>query len=1050
MFSKKLSRLLSGGRMGFVFLCCSFFACMPTFADPGVDWENPEIIDIDTEPPHATLMPYADKKQAIEDDRTQSPFFLSLDGKWNFHWVKFPHQRPKDFYHLNYDDSKWDIIDVPSCWQRRGYGTPMYLNVGFGFKKNPPYIQGENGNDVGSYRRTFQLPENWEGRQTFIHFEGVSAAMYLWINGQKVGYSQGSRTPSEFNVTKYLHAGKNDIAVEVFRWCDGSYLEDQDGWRMSGIFRSVFLFSTPKVHMRDFFAYCDMDENYEDAVLNVDVDVRNYFEKPVSGGTVEAMLMAPDGKECVSSVKKTIDDFNGGEEKQVRLSANIKNPQKWSAETPVLYPLVLLLKDKSGETIETLGVKFGFRKLEIRNSQLLLNGKVLAIKGVNRVEHDPVEGKTIRPEMTERDVELMKETNINTVRTAHYPQDPYFYKLADKYGLMVIDEANVESHGFFYGKDSPAKKPIWKDMHLSRMRKMLERDKNHACVIMWSHGNEAGNGINIAAMNDLAHDLDPTRPTHYHFREEPISCDILGGGKKNYTYGRYHSIEEVEEVGKHPDARPFILNEYAHAMGNAIGNLQEYQNTFNKYPKILGGCIWDWVDQGLIEKTADGEEYIAYGGDFGDKPNDSNFCLNGIIFADRSTNAKSLEVKKVYQNIDFKLIDSEEGQVEIKNNYLFTNLNEFSFNGQILEDGKVIAQMPLKVKPIAPGEATVIELPIRDRPFNPQKEYIACISAIEKNGKTSNTVAWEQFVVHPIEVKKALPKGSEGLRLDEKADAAVVSGKDFEITFDKKGGAISSYKYRGVELIKSGPKLTFWRAPILNDKGQYLNQLTEVGFNELNHFLEIVEIQKETDSTVKFFVKEQIRRDEKSPGFDAKETYTIYPNGLVCLDVELDPLGELPNQLPRIGLDMILPAGFENFKWYGRGPLDSYSDRKTGSPIGLYSGTVDQQFVNYPVPQENGNKTDVRWASLTNKDGVGLKIFGDELIDTSVRHYSTKNLEQAQHTYDLKKQPETFWSIDCRTAPLGNGSCGPGPLGKYTIKPAKYHFKIYFQHLQNK
>jgi len=1023
---------------------------LPTISSANVDWENPQVIDINTEPPHATLMPYADIKQAIGGDRTKSPYFKSLDGDWKFHFVKWPKDRPVDFYKVKYDDSKWATIDVPSCWQMRGFGTPIYKNVGFGCDRTPPVIRGDNGNETGSYRRTFELPKNWDGRQVFLHFEGVSSAMYLWVNGKKVGYSQESRTPAEFDITKYVKPGKNHLAVEVYRWCDGTFLEDQDGWRMSGIFRSVFLFSTPKVHMRDFFAYCEFDDDYKNAVLTVEVDVKNYSNSKVGSRAIQFTLYDSENhRQSIAGAGDGILSLNAGEEKTFKISHKFKSPKQWSHESPVLYPLVIVMRDKNANPLETISCKFGFRELEILNSQLLLNGKPVAIKGVNRVEHDPVEGKTIRREMTELDVKLMKKNNINTVRTSHYPHDPHFYELADKYGLLVIDEADVESHGMRYGDKCLAKKPEWTKAHTSRLRAMLERDKNHASVIMWSHGNEAGNGTNIAAMNDLADELDKTRPTHYHFNDEPRSCDILGGGKDT-VYGRYHSVEQLIEVGENPEGRPFILNEYAHAMGNAIGNLQEYQDVFDKYPHILGGCIWDWVDQGLYKKTADGREYIAFGGDYGDKPNDGNFCLNGIVFSDRSKTDKLREVKKVFQNISFELLDAKSAKVKIDNNYMFTDLSKFGFKFQLLEDGKVIMENSLKVPAVTPGKSTVVKLPIKRKSIRPEKEYLANIIAFEnKHGKHVNAVAWDQFFVSPQTIVydpgDADQWGSKFL-LQRDSQVCRISGKDFSVVFSEKSGLINTYRYKGVDLMTSGPSMSFWRAPILNDKRRYKKQLEEAGIRNLRRKVTAVSVnQTEPSRHVKIVVNEERRNRSKATGFDVVSTYKIQPSGLISLHVKVGPVGELPAQLPRIGLEMVMPAGFEDFQWYGRGPGESYVDRKTGSPIGIYSGSVDDQFVNYPVPQENGNKTDVRWAKLTDNKGFGLKVSGNQPIQTTVRHYTTGNLENAQHTYDLVKQFETFWNIDFVNAPLGNGSCGPGPLEKYTIKPEPVSFTIYFE-----
>ena len=640
------------------------------------DWENVDVTSFNKEPPHATLMPFASIEQASLK-KQDSPYFHSLNGEWKFNWVKLPGERPVDFFKTTYDDTGWADIDVPSNWQMKGFGLPIYTNAPYPFvdegRPTYPTVSGSsNGNPVGSYRRSFKLPENWGVRQVFIHFDGVSSAFYIWVNGEKVGYSQGSRTPAEFNLTPYLVPGENQLAVQVYRWSDGSYLEDQDGWRMSGIYRDVYLYSTPPLHMRDFFITTQLDEHYRDAVLNAEVALRNYSDQFHPQGSLEMVLENAAG-EAIGRVSRNTDTIDADTEKTVNLSMPVINPLKWSHEHPSLYSVYLQLKDGQGVVTEVLTSEFGFRQLEIVGSELLLNGKPVMFKGVNRVEHDPRTGKYVSPEVALKDVLLMKRHNINSVRTAHYPHDPYFYELADRYGLLILDEANVESHGMGYRDYTLAKDPAWEAQHVERARNMVERDKNHPSVVMWSHGNETGNGANIAAMDDYCHQRDPTRPTHYHFMDEPRSSDILGGGTPGFEHKRYMSLEQLVAMATYKgDDRPVVHNEYAHAMGNAIGNLAEYVEIYEKYPKLIGGHIWDWVDQGLVMRRVDYQQYavvapdgslddtdifMGYGGVLGDKPNSGNFCMNGIVFADRSLNGKIQEVKKAYQDIAFKAVD---------------------------------------------------------------------------------------------------------------------------------------------------------------------------------------------------------------------------------------------------------------------------------------------------------------------------------------------------------------------------------------------------------
>ncbi|MDX1283701.1 MAG: glycoside hydrolase family 2 TIM barrel-domain containing protein, partial [Draconibacterium sp.] len=616
--------------LSIVFIAFSYFS----FAQN--DWENEQVIGINKEPVHATFFPLNSVDEAF-DDGMKSEWVQLLNGNWKFNWVPNVDDRPLEFYKTSFDDSEWDKIPVPGNWQMYGYGTPIYTNINYPFDKNPPKIAGINGNPVGSYIHTFIIPENWKSREIFIHFDGVSSAFYIWVNGQKVGYSQGSRTPAEFNLTKYLQKGENKIAVQVFRWCDGSYLEDQDGWRLSGIFRDVYLYATPKTQIQDFFVTTDLVDQYKDAIISAKINLKNYDNKTFKNGSVEFKLMDLSGNEIPvdGELSETIVALKSGEEYEIEINGKASNPLKWTHETPNLYKVAIILKDSKEYTKEVVACNTGFREIEIKDRDFLLNGKPVMFKGVNRVEHHHIHGKYVPRKWIEKEVLIMKQYNINSVRTAHYPHDPYLYELCDKYGILVVNEANVESHGMRYGEESLAKQPEWEKAHVARAISMVERDKNHPCVVMWSHGNEAGNGVNMVAMDSAVHALDKTRPTHYHFAELPVSSDVIGGwkrGKGPVWQGRYLEVFDLYKYEYASDKRPFLLNEYAHAMGNAMGNLQEYMNAFEEVDGLIGGHIWDWCDQGILQKTEDGEEYWAYGGDFGDQPNDKNFCLNGIVY----------------------------------------------------------------------------------------------------------------------------------------------------------------------------------------------------------------------------------------------------------------------------------------------------------------------------------------------------------------------------------------------------------------------------------
>jgi beta-galactosidase len=631
------------------------------------DWENPEMIGRNNEPAHCTLVPYADTRSALTGTPETSPYYKLLSGKWKFHWVKNFAGVPKDFHKVDYDVSDWKHIPVPSMWQLQGYGIPRYLNTRYAFKADPPHVPTDY-NPIGLYRTEFTVPADWERRQVFLHFEGVDSAFYLWINGQEVGYSQGSMTPAEFRITPYLRPGENILAAQVIRWSDGSYLECQDMWRLSGIFRDVYLFSTPTVHLRDFFVRSYLDGQNRDAVLSVVAMLHNYSHKPAGAHSVDVTLLDGKGNPVGKSplMSDRIASISGSSDGTIEIRMNVSNPLKWSAEAPNLYVVMLELKDATGKIIEVERCNFGFRKVELTNGQLQVNGRSILIKGVNRHEFDPDRGRAVTYERMVQDIELLKRNNINAVRTSHYPDNPKWYDLCDRYGIYLIDEANIESHGIGY---DPAKtlgnKPEWQLAHMDRTISMVERDKNHPSIIIWSLGNEAGDGINFEATSAWIHQRDPSRPVHYE-----RAMDYRNHTARPHTdivCPMYAGIGWLQQYAKTGQDRPLILCEYAHAMGNSVGNLQDYWDTIEAYAHLQGGFIWDWVDQGLrksAKRTPDGAEsadYWAYGGDFGDQPTDGNFCCNGIVQPDRKPNPSLYEVKKVYQYIKVHPVDATAG-----------------------------------------------------------------------------------------------------------------------------------------------------------------------------------------------------------------------------------------------------------------------------------------------------------------------------------------------------------------------------------------------------
>lgn len=987
------------------------------------DWENPSVFRINKEKAHCSIT---------------HEFYQTLNGKWKFNWSKDPQSRPVDFYKIDYDVSNWKEINVPGNWQLQGYGIPIYTNITYPFQPNPPYVMSEPPQDytsfnarnpVGSYRTTFKVPSNWKDKEIFINFDGVDSAFYLWINGRKVGYSEDSRTPAEFKITQYLKDGENILAAEVYQYCDGSYLEDQDYWRMSGIFRDVYLFATPKLHIRDYFVKTDLDNEYKDATLKIEAEIINYGKDKTQMPEIEAVLFDSKGN-TVAKMKTVV----AGHNENAVLSAKIKNPLKWSAETPNLYKLVITLLDNN-KAIETISCNVGFRKVEIKDGVLLVNGKYIYVKGVNRHEHDPDTGHFVSRESMIKDIMLMKQNNINTVRTSHYPNVPMWYDLCDEYGLYVIDEANIESHGMGYGDQSLAKQPQWKDAHLDRISNMVERDKNHASVIIWSMGNEAGFGENFEAAYKWIKQRDLSRSVQY---EQAFELPFT-----NIVCPMYAEIWQIVEYAKKHTDRPLILCEYSHAMGNSCGNLADYWLAIKKYRQLQGGCIWDWVDQGIrkIDKTS-GKEFFAFGGDFGDVPNDKNFCCNGLIQPNRTPNPHLHEVKKVYQNIDVSAVDLTQGIVKIVNGYNFIDIADlFTASWEVTENGNVIQKGIIKNLSIAPEEAKEIAIPFNSSKFDNTSEYILRINFNLKNetpwASKGYNLAWEQFELRKGQTHRSVP--TKAMNVNEHAENVIINGKDFSVKFDKKEGAIISYKIKGKEMIVSPLIPNFWRVPTDNDGGpmsgngmpQRLGIWKEAGQKRTINDIEII---KENNNAV--IIKTTATLNAKDSKFYT--IYKIFGDGKILVENVLKPEAELPD-IPRIGMQFKMPNSFANMKWYGRGPHETYSDRKTGAAVGIYSEKVTEPKHQYVRPQENGNKTDVRWAAFTNDKGMGLKFTAITLLNVSAWPYSMEDLANANHPYEIPQRDFITVNVDYKQMGVGgDNSWGAWPHPQYLLPAKEY------------
>ncbi|MDZ7373709.1 MAG: DUF4981 domain-containing protein [candidate division KSB1 bacterium] len=1009
----------------------------------GKEWEDPAVNGINREPPHATLMPYADFEQARACIREASPYYLSLNGKWKFHWVPRPEERPTEFYKPEFDASGWAEIPVPSNWQMLGYDKPIYTNIRYPFPKNPPYVD-HSYNPVGSYRRTFRLPREWRGRQVFLHFDGVESAFYVWMNGQFVGYSEDSRTPAEFNITSFVRDGENVLAVEVYRWSDGSYLEDQDFWRMSGIFRNVYLFSTPTLHIRDFEVQPELDERYEDAELAVTAWIRNYGTTDAPRVQLEVSLLGPDGKPVGSQpvAMNGTSLLRAGGETVLAVRAPVHRPLKWSAETPYLYTVVLALRDATGQAVEYESARVGFRKVEIKGRHLLVNGKPILIKGVNRHEHDPDTGHYVSLESMIRDIKLMKQFNINTVRTAHYPNDPHWYDLCDQYGLYIIDEANIESHGMGYAPDQTlANRPEWLSAHLERAIRMVERDKNHPCVIMWSMGNEAGDGLAFEIISDWIHRRDPSRPVHYERALDRRHVDVVSW--------MYPPLDHLVRYAESQPDRPLIMCEYAHAMGNAVGNLPEYWQLIEAYDALQGGCIWDWVDQGLRKRTPDGKEFWAYGGDYGDEPNDDNFCINGLVSPDRSVQPEIWEVKKVYQNVKFEPVDLFQGIIRLRNGFFFTNLRDFDLRWQLTEDGVPVQSGSLPAPDVEPQESAVVRLPLVQPRLNPGAEYWLRVSIHLRQAtlwaEAGHEIAWEQFRI-PYRVARAPrvePLPGEALHITEGEGGLTIRGKGFEATFDRNSATLASLLYGGLSVIGEpeegvrGPVLNVFRAWTDNEE-RLADQWYKAGLNKLRP--EVRRFEWQQLSSGKAEIVTEIRYwGTDSSGFDHRCRYTVFANGWIHVANEVDPFGKLPI-LPRLGVRMTVAGDLEKLTWYGRGPQENYPDRKSGYAIGLWESTVTDQYYPYVRPQETGNHEDVRWLALVDEKGSGILITADETLSFAALHYTASDLDRANHIHELSPRRNIILCLDAQVLGLGNGSCGPMVLERYYVRPESVRF----------
>jgi len=1013
---------------------------LPCFAQNNAtpnDWENPAVFQINREPARATFLPFADKRSAVADYYEASPWFYSLNGNWKFQWSPTPDQRPKDFYKTDFNVANWKEIQVPSNWELKGYGIPIYTNMTYPFPKNPPYIDHAD-NPVGSYRRYVDLPSTWDGRRVYIHFEAGTAAMYVWVNGQKVGYTENTKSPAEFDITNYVKPGKNLIAAEVYRWSDGSYLEDQDFWRISGIDRNVYLYSTANLRVADFFARPDLDGSYKNGSLTVDVLLSNY-NKSAKTGVVEASLLDANGKELFNQTLKIATPADG--KKEMTFSKNVSSPNLWSSETPYLYSLVLTLKDENGKFVETVATKIGFRKVELKNGQLLVNGKRILVHGVNMHEHNPITGHYQDLATIMKDIRTMKQHNINAVRCSHYPQNTEWVKMCDKYGIYLVDEANIESHGMGYGHENMAFDPAWDAAHMARTVSLVERDKNSPAVILWSLGNECSNGDVFKKTYKWIKERDKTRLVQFEQAAEKENTDIV--------CPMYPSIRYMKEyAAREKVARPFIMCEYAHAMGNSSGNFKEYWDIIRGSKNMQGGFIWDWVDQGFEVTDEVGRKYWAYGGDMGSQnyTNDENFDHNGLVFPDRIPHPGLMEVKKFYQDIYFKAVQPEKGLITVANEFHYTNLKDYTFGYEVLKNGEMIKQGTFDLN-LAPESEKQVQLAMPAMPAADGTEYFLNVFAYTRTGSEvipqGHEVAREQFKLGAGNYFAKATTANGGAKVTDAKNQLTLSAGGVEVSINKWSGLIGSYKSDNKSYLRSKPTPNFWRAPTDNDFGNGMERKCNVwrtaGENTSVKNISGKEVDGKAVVTADLYL-----RDVAS---DYQIVYTMAGDGALTVNISYKAGAvELP-EMPRFGMIMSLDKEFDNFAYYGRGPWENYSDRNYSSHIGLYNSKVSDQYVPYTRPQENGYKTDLRWLTLTNNDGKGLRIEGLQPICASALNNWPEDFDPGlskkyRHPNDITpNRDEIILSVDLAQRGVGGDtSWGALPHEQYLLKAKEYSY----------
>ncbi|MGC8667693.1 MAG: glycoside hydrolase family 2 TIM barrel-domain containing protein [Chthonomonadales bacterium] len=1035
-------------------------------------WENPRIFAQGRLEPRSWFHHYPDEATAMMLEPGASPWCRLLNGQWQFHYAPTPLHAPEGFRQPEFDASGWAGIEVPLNWQMAGYGIPHYTNVVYPFPLDPPRVPVEN--PTGSYRRVFFVPDAWHGMQVRLRFDGVDSAFMVWVNGIEIGCSKGSRLPAEFDITHAIRPGENVLAVRVYQWSDGSYLEDQDMWWLSGIFRNVWLLAAPSVHVGDLVVRTLLEDGNRRGLLEVDVSVVGVEAASGEDLVVEARLLASDGSIAGTDREEGVQIGADG----VRtLRVPVACPRLWSAEEPYLYTLLVKVRTRAGGVMEVIPLQVGFRTVKIVDGVLTINGAPVKLKGVNRHEFHPRGGRTVPVETMLQDIRLMKQHNINAVRTSHYPNDPRWYDLCDRFGIYVVDECDLETHGFLMQHDrtNPTDDPEWEAACVDRMVRMVRRDINHPCVIMWSLGNEAGFGKNHLSMAAAARALDATRPIHYEGDYQMQTADI---------YSRmYASVEEVERIAEGTEDvrywngdvlsaqtyrnKPFMQCEYAHAMGNGPGNLKEYWDLYYRYPRIAGGFVWEWVDHGIPKRTPDGCEYYAYGGDFGDEPNDGNFVIDGLVRPDRTPSPGLLEYKKVLEPVHLEALDVKEGLLKVTNRYDFLNLDHLVAQWSLERRGRIVAGGVVDIPRIDPGGEGHLQLPVPDASGT---QYVGdawlTVSFRLRHGtdwaEAGHEVAWGQFPMGAAPLEDPHEEQSEAplsprvprevgsgapLAVHDSPLAITVRGADFAVSVDRATGRLYDWTLAGCTVLRRGPHPNFWRAPTDNDggnRGGVQAEWRKAGLDAMQWRLDSLAIDNGEDPSLRIVAVGRAAPPVWPRGWKCVLAYTVFPSGEILFEIKGEPQGDWPEMIPRVGVQAELPPELECVTWYGLGPGESYVDSCQAQRVGVWSAPVDDLYTPYIFPQENGNRHRTRWAAFADWQGRGLLVVGLPMFDFSAHRFTTQDLDRALHTCDLVPRDFITLNLDAKQCGLGSASCGPGPLPQYRLHAEPFQLRMRF------